>query len=439
MTKPELLTLNADYDRKLIWQHGGSVRYLLLEVQAAESMPVDSGRGALNLALVVDVSGSMQGAPLEAAKQAARGIVDALKPGDCLSIVTFNTSACVLLEARRMDDAGRDEAHQAIEQMQGSGCTNLAAGWLGGAECVARMAQVERGIHHVLVLSDGHANKGECNPARLAEIAEGLCERGVPTSCIGIGDYYSPIQLQAISDAGGRLHDAQHPQEIIEVVTAELEAICSTVVENITLHIDGPDTLGVEPLGFYPCRSRGRGIEVSIGALLPGASRRVALKFVCLRKRSEVDADRFEVAVRATYRDLRNDQAVRTKRTRRSLTYAPGRINNHQHRNPRVSLEVARLWQAHLVRQAIEMNLEQAYGRAHQYVRHQLGYFERYCEDLEGTEVLVDEVLMVLRAIGRPWTGRSSKEVMLSSNKMLRAEQDFRQVKRAHWSKFVGR
>ena len=50
----------------------------------------------LNLAIVIDCSGSMQGDSMEQAKQALEGILDALQPHDRVSVIAFGDSTAVL-------------------------------------------------------------------------------------------------------------------------------------------------------------------------------------------------------------------------------------------------------------------------------------------------------------------------------------------------------
>ena len=60
------LTLVAGLDRNLAWRKGKSVRYLVADL-AAEGQPAElSEAPPLNLALAIDVSGSMQGEKLAA-------------------------------------------------------------------------------------------------------------------------------------------------------------------------------------------------------------------------------------------------------------------------------------------------------------------------------------------------------------------------------------
>jgi Ca-activated chloride channel family protein len=69
---------------------------LLVIIRAVQTA---MGRAPLNLCLVLDRSGSMEGAPFEYAKQACAYIVDQLTEQDVLSIVTFSDTVDVVMPA----------------------------------------------------------------------------------------------------------------------------------------------------------------------------------------------------------------------------------------------------------------------------------------------------------------------------------------------------
>jgi hypothetical protein len=67
-------TLDAAFDRPLFWEQGGSVRNLVAWLRASRLKHLHRpDRSPLNLALVIDASGSMRGAKLAAAREAAMG------------------------------------------------------------------------------------------------------------------------------------------------------------------------------------------------------------------------------------------------------------------------------------------------------------------------------------------------------------------------------
>ena len=195
------LRLTARVDRSLVWKRGNSVRYLLAEVQAPAASVDRSGQpAALNLALVIDASGSMEGAPLAAAKQAAAGVVRQLSERDRVSLVSFDTTVTTHVEAVPVTAEGKTQALAAIAAVESGASTNLSAGWLAGATCVAHAMEGDpAGQHRVIVLSDGWANDGLTDPGVLARHAAALSQRGLYSSSVGIGDDYSTAQLRAMS------------------------------------------------------------------------------------------------------------------------------------------------------------------------------------------------------------------------------------------------
>src|ERR1019366_822444 len=88
-------------------------------------------RTPLNLAVVLDRSGSMTGAKLEKAKQAAMQLVDHLVPNDIFSLVIYSDQARVLVSAQRVED--KDALKEKIESIQADGSTALYAGVKMGA------------------------------------------------------------------------------------------------------------------------------------------------------------------------------------------------------------------------------------------------------------------------------------------------------------------
>ena len=72
---------------------------LLIPIRAVQTA---AGRAPLNLCLVLDRSGSMEGAPFEFAKQACAYLVDQLTEQDVLSIVTFSDTVDVVMPPRKI-------------------------------------------------------------------------------------------------------------------------------------------------------------------------------------------------------------------------------------------------------------------------------------------------------------------------------------------------
>ena len=90
----------------------------------------------LNLCLILDHSGSMNGRPLETVKKAANRIVDRLKNGDRLSIVVFDHRAKVLVPNQVIED--REGIKQQINRLSADGGTSIDEGLRLGIEELAK-------------------------------------------------------------------------------------------------------------------------------------------------------------------------------------------------------------------------------------------------------------------------------------------------------------
>ena len=164
----------------------------------------------------------MNGYPIQAAKDSALEIVERLNQNDYLSVVSFADDSITHLSQQKMDHDGKEEAKTVILNLKTRGTTIYREVVQRSKKAPEQMEEQEIGLNHVILLSDGHANRGILDPEILPNYASEMRDRGLYTSTVGIGDGIM-TQLQALAEAGGgRMHDAEHAHEIAEVVLAEL-------------------------------------------------------------------------------------------------------------------------------------------------------------------------------------------------------------------------
>ena len=89
------MTLHISTDRRLVRAGVHSTRYLRVRIAAPEA-PRHRERLPLDVALVIDKSGSMDGGKLELAKMAARQAVELLGPRDYVALVAYDTEVELL-------------------------------------------------------------------------------------------------------------------------------------------------------------------------------------------------------------------------------------------------------------------------------------------------------------------------------------------------------
>jgi len=425
-------TFAARLDRRIVNAAGGSVRHLLITVRA----PVDERSAArprppLNLGLVIDASGSMGDGSLDAAKTATLGIIDSLEPEDHLSIVSFASDVQTHLETTRMDEAGKRRARLAVRPLATRGNTNLAAGWLEGCRHVAGRQAVadvpER--NQVILLSDGHANEGECGPEALAVHAAALHECGVLTSTVGIGAGYSPSQLQAIAEAGGgRMHDAETPDEIVEIVMAELDEALATTVEGLSLCLLLPPGVKGALYGTAPTTSRGTQFEIILGSMRSAATREAVVK---LTFPPGTVGDRVAVEAAATWRHPATHAVRSCLVSAVEAEYGTAGVCTRQPLDPDLARIVAEHWQASVYHRGVALNQDGQGQEALTFVERQLRYFRRYCAGIAGLERLTASLEAFHRSLRHRYDAVAAKEVMLFAYKHSRGEVDHRSTPRA--------
>ncbi|MEQ8661483.1 MAG: VWA domain-containing protein, partial [Gammaproteobacteria bacterium] len=188
-------TLSLTADRTLIRAGGASKRYLLADVD----VPLRAGdhpRLPINVALVIDRSGSMRGAKIGYACDAARYALGLLTAADRVAVVAFDDRIEVPVPSTRRDPPAFAAAREAIAHLDARGTTDLAAGWLTGCREIA--THLEAGtIARCLVLTDGLANRGTTDPDVLVRHATELRARGIVTSTFGIGNDFDEVLLGA--------------------------------------------------------------------------------------------------------------------------------------------------------------------------------------------------------------------------------------------------
>jgi len=232
-------------------------------------------RAPLAVALVIDVSGSMQGDPIAHVIQSCEILIDLLGPRDQLALVTFSTDASMLSGLTVVDPAGRTQLRRVLGTIRAGGNTNLfgginvAAGVLMTAPTGLRRAMV--------VMSDGQPNVGLAAPAELAAHVTGL---KLAVSSLGFGTSHDENVLDAIAVAGsGRYAYIPDPATArVDLARAAL-AHGGIVADQLELKLDPAE--GVELIQLLPAtalRVGAHGVSTAIGDVFVDEGRAIALE-----------------------------------------------------------------------------------------------------------------------------------------------------------------
>lgn len=227
------LGLDLRLGNEQVSSSGGDI-WLQIGLQA--SQPTEAARTPLNLALVLDTSGSMKsGDKLPALKQSLRVFLESLQPDDIVSIVAYSDEARTIRPAQPVAD-GR-WIREAVDGLQPGGYTNLHAGMMRGFEEVERHFDIRRN-NRVILMTDGVANRGEIEPEDIAADAKAYNDRGMFLSTIGLGLDLNDALLSTLANQGkGAYHFIDSAQEMDKVFRQEVDGLVEKVAGDVTVSI----------------------------------------------------------------------------------------------------------------------------------------------------------------------------------------------------------
>jgi Ca-activated chloride channel family protein len=254
-------------------------RHLILTIDTPDTLPPGeraqsaSGREALHFTAVLDVSGSMGGAKIEAAKRAVQDAVARLQEGDVFSLVSFSTSVHTVLQAERVDEDLRVRVRSLVQQLSAGGQTALCGGLERG---IASAVEARRATNLVLLLSDGQANVGETDVEAVGRRALAARAEGITVSTLGVGaDYNEALMAEIAIDGGGRFYHLADATQIAAYLTGELGEMTSLAARDVVATFELPPGTGLQPLSAaYPVQ----GHAVTLGDIPLSTSLEVALR-----------------------------------------------------------------------------------------------------------------------------------------------------------------
>lgn len=209
----------------------------------------ESERTPVNVAIVLDKSGSMQGDKIRQAREAAIMAIGKLRDNDIVSVVTYDTCINVVVPATKVSD--RDRIYKAIRGIQAGGNTALFAGVSKGANEVRKFLSKNR-VNRVVLLSDGLANSGPSTPAELGELGRSLGQEGIAVTTIGLGlGYNEDLMTELAQRSDGNHMFAENATDLARAFDNEFGDVLSVVAQEVTVRIQCAQ-------GIRPVRLLGR-------------------------------------------------------------------------------------------------------------------------------------------------------------------------------------
>jgi len=430
MTPRTDMTFSIRPDRQLIRPNAHSRRFLLARITAPRAI-MERARRPVNLAIVLDRSGSMSGEKLSVAKNAVEEAIARLQPADRFSVVVYDDVVDVVIGSTTASAEARRGAIERLRTIDARGSTNLGEGWLRGCEQVASHL-VQSGVNRCLLLTDGLANIGITDPDELAIHAEALRARGVSTSTFGVGNDFDERLLQRLADAGGGhfYYIADAPQ-IRDAITSEVGETLEVVAREVSIEITARDDIRIEPISPYKVMGGGNRTSIALGDL---GSEQVVEVVLRLSFPYGLLGRETGAIVALTDRDgvFGPGSSGEAEAVRLAWTYADDKANDLQPRDRDVDRAVAQLFAARARQEAVQRNRMGDYAGAQRIL-------DATAQRIAGYAGNDPEMRALIAALGREQVMFSArmaepnlKEAYFRSSNLLRSrDASGRSVKRA--------
>jgi Ca-activated chloride channel family protein len=165
------------------------------------------------IVILLDRSGSMQGAPLDQARKAIQACLATLSPNDSFHLVAFDDRLermCQDLHPLPATRDNRDLARAFLDRVDARGGTELAQGFRHAAEILGRSGDV-------LILTDGQVAGAE-------EILAQARDLNIRLSCLGIGSASQDRFLSLLARETGGVSRFVTPRERVDLAAVDLFA-----------------------------------------------------------------------------------------------------------------------------------------------------------------------------------------------------------------------
>ena len=218
-------------------------------------------RVPINLAIVIDKSGSMSGQRIEKAREAAILAVNMLNENDTLSIVAYDSKARVIVPATKVDNRLRIIG-LINENIYAEGGTALFAGLSKGIKQVENQLTKDK-VNRIILLSDGQANIGPSSVDELSQLAIIAAKKNIAITTLGIGSDYNELLMSSIASYSDGNHVfVNNSADLENVFVHEFTDLMSAIAQDVVITIQLKN--GVKPVRLLGRDGVIKGNEITV-------------------------------------------------------------------------------------------------------------------------------------------------------------------------------
>lgn len=247
--------------------------YLLVSAHASGDEP----RSPVMVNLVLDRSGSMKGAPLSAAVEAAQQLVDLAGPDDFVGLVLFDGVAEQRVPVSAMDVRGKRLMSEALAGIQ----TGRGTALHGALEMAGRGLQrtlVPGRLQRILLLTDGEPSVGPDTEAAFGELGHQMAAQRISVHALGLAKHYVAEILAALTQPSGNAFEhVDGPEGLSEAMGSVMSHFFGQVASDVMVRVTPRGFSSITCRHAYESRVDDASLVVSLGDVSKGLSRKVLL------------------------------------------------------------------------------------------------------------------------------------------------------------------
>ncbi|MDD5708789.1 MAG: VWA domain-containing protein [Kiritimatiellae bacterium] len=207
----------------------------IVKVTLAAERVAPRERPPVNLALVLDRSGSMGGDKIVKAREAAIEAIRRLDSRDTVSVVIYDHEVETLVPAQPARNIEWIESR--LRQVEARGNTALFGGVSQGASELRKHAR-DGLVNRLLLLSDGLANVGPASPEELGRLGAALMKEGVAVSTVGVGtDYNEDLMTRLSRESDGNSYFVENSSDLPRIFATELGEVLTVAASRVRLTV----------------------------------------------------------------------------------------------------------------------------------------------------------------------------------------------------------
>jgi Ca-activated chloride channel family protein len=299
-TSGQTLTLDGRLGHATIAKTGRGETFLLATVTGKGG--AGTAAPPLNLAIVIDRSGSMKNDRIANALAAATGMVERMRDGDSVTVVSFDTEATVVVPPTLASAATRASIEAGIRSIRLGGDTCISCGLDEGMRQLDRSALGGNRVNRMILLSDGATNHGIRDVPGLRAMAGRMREGGVTISTIGVDlDFDEKVMSAVAAETNGKHYFVEDPRGLPSIFSQEFDELLASVANDAEVVIDLAPGVEVDEVFDRTFRREGSRIVVPFGTFSANQEKTVLVK---LKVPADKDGAEDIADVKLTYRDL---------------------------------------------------------------------------------------------------------------------------------------